>query len=627
MTKPTSFWKRINFNSRSAYTITEIHRLKESMKEREKMKHIKKLMTLVLAFVMALGMATTVFAAVGDYNITITNDNNSMSINGKQYKAYKVFALTLGGKTTTTATDPETGAETSTDSYSAYAYSIKNTDWAWAKLTTGATTAANGVITTSYGIKLTPSAADPTTYVVDGKTMTEANARSLADALQSVLPSSADGTGTGANESATIQLSDPGYYAVYGVVIPTDPEQQPAEEVIAAVALTTTDPDAEVKPKASVPTIDKKIKKVQEGTTEISDALLDTKGQAAVAKVGSTVTYEITATTPDLTGYTDYTYIIGDDISAGLTYDKSSFTLTINGAAATFVTSTTAATDDNELIFKTGDKGFDLTIPYSVLQAAGAGKNVVLTYSCTVNSSALTYDYENNTADLTYSKSPYDNTTNKTPEKKTYVIDLNLDVDKIDGSDSTKHLDGAEFKLYREVTSTAEPAEGDGATAATTTKEYYKWDATNGKVTWVATQAAGDSFTTDSTGKLSQQVRGLDKGTYYFEETVAPKGYNLLSAPVAVVITVVEAENGETVTYSATYGGENATMTNGAVNLASETQASGKQPVATGTIQNNSGTELPSTGGIGTTIFYTIGAILVLGAGIVLVTRRKMNAN
>ena len=588
------------------------------------MKLFKKMMALALAMVMVLSvMSITAFAAVGDYNITVTNDNESMSINGKQYKAYKVFSLTLGGKTTTTTTDPDTGEETSTDSYSAYAYSIKNTDWAWTKLTTGASTDANGVITTTYGIKLTPSAADPTTYVVDGKTMTEANARSLADALQSVLPSSADGTGTGASESATIQLSDPGYYAVYGVVIPTDPELDPAEEVVAAVALTTTDPNAEVKPKASVPTIDKKIKKVQEGTTEISDALLDTKGQAAVAKVGSTVTYEITATTPDLTGYTDYTYTIGDDISTGLTYDKTSFTLTINGAAATYVTSTTTATDDNELIFKSGDKGFDLTIPYSVLLAAGAGKDVVLTYNCTVNSSALTYDYENNTADLTYSKSPYDNTTNKTPEKKTYVIDLNLDVDKIDGSDSTKHLDGATFKLYREVSTPAAEPGGE----ATTSKEYYQWDATNGKVTWVATQAAGDSFTTDSTGKLSQQVRGLDKGTYYFEETVAPKGYNLLSAPVAVVISVTEDANGETVTYSATYGGENASMTNGEVDLTAATQSSGKQPVATGTIQNNSGTELPSTGGIGTTIFYVIGAILVLGAGILLVTRRRMNAN
>ena len=68
-------------------------------------------------------------------------------------------------------------------------------------------------------------------------------------------------------------------------------------------------------------------------------------------------------------------------------------------------------------------------------------------------------------------------------------------------------------------------------------------------------------------------------------------------------------------------------MTNGAVDLTRATQSSGKQPVATGAIENNSGAELPSTGGIGTTIFYVIGAILVLGAGILLVTRRRMNAN
>ena len=103
----------------------------------------------------------------------------------------------------------------------------------------------------------------------------------------------------------------------------------------------------------------------------------------------------------------------------------------------------------------------------------------------------------------------------------------------------------------------------------------------------------------------------------------------MLKDPIAIVITATpdSAENVTKVTYSATYGGEAATMTNGAVDLTTQTQAAGKQPVATGTIENNSGAELPSTGGIGTTIFYVIGAILVLGAGILLVTRRRMNAN
>ena len=560
------------------------------------MKNFKKMMALVIAMVMVLAMGVTVFAA-SEYSITVKNTNDAMSINGKDYKAYKVFDLTLGAEDTTTT--PAT--------YGAYAYSIKNTDWAFATLTTGATTnSTTGVITTKYGITLTPSAADPTVYSVDGTGMTDTNAREFADALQPVLPGTADGTGTGASEEALIELTKAGWYAVYGVVVPTDPNMNPAEEVVAAVGLTTTDKTVTVNPKASVPTINKEIKKVQEGTKEISDALLDEDGKAAVAKVGSKVSYDITATTPDLTGYDDYTYIISDSLTAGLDYDKSSFALKINGETAAFVTSATAATTDNELIFATGDKSFTLTIPYSVLLAAGAGKDVVLSYICTVNDNALNYDYENNTASLEYSRNPYDDSTNHTPEKKTYVIDLNIDVDKVAENASGKKLDGAEFKLYR---------------MNGTSKEYYKKD-TNA-VTWVATQAAGDTFTTDTSGKLTTQVQGLDKGEYYLEETKAPEGYNVLAAPVKVTITVNEAD--DKVTYSATTDGAAAKVDNGTVDLTAA-QAS-TQPVAVATIVNNAGSILPSTGGIGTTIFYIVGAILVLGAGILLVTRRRMNAN
>ena len=84
-------------------------------------------------------------------------------------------------------------------------------------------------------------------------------------------------------------------------------------------------------------------------------------------------------------------------------------------------------------------------------------------------------------------------------------------------------------------------------------------------------------------------VKGLANGTYYFEETEAPEGFNKLTARTDAT-TIKDA---------------NATIS----------------------VLNQSGTELPSTGGIGTTIFYIIGAILVIGAGVVLVTRRRMNAN
>ena len=621
------------------------------------MKRLKKILALAIAMAMVVAsMSLSAFAATGDYQITVDNTGNSeMSINGKTYSAYKVFSLTLGAEDTTT--DPTT--------YGAYAYSIKNTDWAFETLTNGATTNEDtGVITTTYGIVLTPSAADPTTYSVNGDGLTDANTRLLADALQSVLPGTADGSAQGASEKAVINLSEAGWYAVYGTVVPTDPKS--TEEVVAAVGLTTTDKKVTVNPKASVPTLDKKIT----GVTEDGE-VLDADGRAAVAKVGAKVSYQLDSKTPDLTGYETYIFKITDTLTDGLDYDNaslSSLVVKIDGTTIPATTETegeggTTVTKRNYTLAVNG-RSFTLTIAYDTLKAAGKGKDIVVTYDAIVNSNALTTDYENNTANLEYSNNPYnegEGKTNKTPDKKTYVIDINLDVDKIANGVTTKKLDGATFKLYKNVTTGATEDDYEEATTwedgveyftfdgttyiavqynsqedmdsagetvyklvpgaeGTTSKMYYKWD--NNRVTWVATQAAGDAFTTNAQGKLTQQVRGLDKGTYYLEETVAPQGFNLLAEPVEVVISVSEAN--DKVTYSATYGGAAATMTNQQVDLTAAQNSN--QPLATGVISNESGTELPSTGGIGTTIFYVVGAILVIGAGVVLITKRRMEA-
>ena len=569
------------------------------------MKSLKKMMALALAMVMVLAMSMTVFAdtpttpeqpAAETYSITVQNDNSAMSIIGKTYTAYKLFDVTYDGTN--------------------YAYSIKTDNPFYS------TAAAKTVLDTYFDFTDTSDATVKTVTVKTAKqdattkTLSADDVRKLADALQPYATGTGAGSVQATAETATINLDEAGYYIVTGTVKPTDPANSD-KEVVSAIILDNATPTATVKPKASVPTLDKKIT----GVTDDGD-VLDEKGKAAVAKVGATVSYELDSTVPDLTGYTKYTFTFGDKITNGLDYVSGSFKLKIGNGEETTVSPTIAE----------GGKSFTYTITYDTFKTYLAtegnkpGDKITLTYKCTVNDAALTTDYENNTADLTYSHSPYDNTTNKTPEKETYVIDLNLDVDKIDGSDSTKHLDGAQFKLYREVAAAA--AEGDGEAAAAT-KEYYKWDATNKKVTWVTDETQADVFETNAQGKLKQQVRGLDNGNYFLVETKAPKGYNMLKDPIAIVITATpdSAENVTKVTYSATYGGAAATMTNGEVDLTTQTQAAGKQPVATGTIENNSGAELPSTGGIGTTIFYVIGAILVLGAGILLVTRRRMNAN
>ena len=545
------------------------------------MKKMRKFFALLIAMAMVLGMtAMTAFAAT-PHSITIKNENTAISIDGKEYKAYKLFD------------------STQTADKKAYAYYMSTTNQFYTN------DDAKAVVEKYFTLTTIPG--DSTKVSVTAKDGFDA--RAFADEMQEFLASAtADATSPAATgEQAVISLPNDeagqGYYMVTGTAAPKDQTTPAQEDVVSAVIVTNEDPQPVAKPKAGIPTLDKKITKVEEGSTTQTGAVLDDKGKAAVAKVGATVSYELDSIVPDLTGYEDYTFIFGDAITAGLDYVKNSFALTINGTAV-----------DIDPVFTDGDKKFTLTIPYANLSAEGvsAGDAIVLTYKCTVNDSALTYDYENNTADLTYSRSPYDDNTNKTPEKKTYVIDLNIDVDKVAEGVSGKKLDGAEFKLYKL----------DG-----TTKLYYA--KTTDGIEWKSAQADGDTFTTDANGKLTTQVQGLDKGEYYLEETKAPTGYNALPAPVKVTITATangtETTDSTQVTYAATTDGAAARVDNGTVDLTDAQKEA--QPVAVATIVNNAGAELPSTGGIGTTMFYVIGTILVIGAGVLLVSRRRMNAN
>jgi fimbrial isopeptide formation D2 family protein/LPXTG-motif cell wall-anchored protein len=540
------------------------------------MKHLRKLMAMFIAMMMSITMSGTALAdpvTPVTHTITIQNTNTAISINGKQYSAYKLFD--------------------SSHTTSEYAYYLRTNNQFYTK------PAAKTIVEKYF--TLNELAGD--TSKVSAIAKSDFDARKFADEIQGVLESlTADFTSpAAANETAVIALPNDeagqGYYIVTGTAKASDQNATDGmEEVTSAVIVTNEDPNPVANPKAGIPTLDKKITAVAEGTTKVEGAVLDTAGAAAVAKIGSTVSYELDSIVPNLTGYRDYTFKFGDTISAGLDYVKTSFTLKINGTVVNIAP-----------VFKTGDKSFTLQIPFNTLKTYTANDPIVLTYDCTVNNSALSTDYENNTANLEYSHNPYDDDdTDTTPDKKTYVIDLNIDVDKVAENASGKKLDGAEFQLYRMNGSN---------------KQYYKWDTTNNKVSWVASD--GDAFTTGADGKLTQQVRGLDKGTYYLVETKAPTGYNLLTDPVEIVITVTES--GNNVTYTATVGAATATVNNGAVDLnAAQTAA---QPVAVAKIVNNAGTQLPSTGGIGTTIFYIVGGIMVAGAVVFLLTKRRMAGN
>ena len=298
------------------------------------------------------------------------------------------------------------------------------------------------------------------------------------------------------------------------------------------------------------------------------------------ADVGQDVTFTIKGKVPDYTGFKTYTYLITDTMSEGLTFNKN-VTVTVGGTDVTNACTPTYNVESNA-------NKFTVSIPVKDNEYK-IGAEIVVIYTATLNEKAIAV-ISNNEAKLTYSNDPTTDEAkgSRTDKKEVYTSKIVIDkVEKTtDGTDGKK-LPDAKFVLYKEVTPV-------GATEAT--KVYYKQDDTTKAVTWVDSITNATEVTTGNNGEAF--FEGLADGTYYLVETKAPAGYNQLDKPVKVDVHV----------------GENA----GAV-------TSKTQLTVTATVKNQAGTLLPSTGGMGTTIFYVLGFVLVVGAGVLLVTKKRMS--
>lgn len=264
-------------------------------------------------------------------------------------------------------------------------------------------------------------------------------------------------------------------------------------------------------------------------------------------------------------------YVVHDQMEAGLTLDETS--IKIEGVDTGNYTVVTEGLSDGCT--------FEIKFEQSYLDTITADTDIVITYSAVLNKDAkISTDSNNNKTKLDYG----DNSSTEWDETKTYTF--KFDIIKTDSN--KKVLNGAKFELYDDKT-------GGNKIALVKESEGNYRVAT-------ATEKAADGFTSAviEAGKVT--VKGLDGNTtYYLEEIEAPAGYNKLAGRVAVEI---KQENLST------------TMTG-------DTWAEGNGGVQ---ITNNSGTELPSTGGIGTTIFYVLGSALVLAAVVLLVTKKRMSA-
>ena len=535
------------------------------------MKYLRKALTLTLAFALVLSLGITAFATgTQTYTITITNapEKTNVSIKGSEYKAYKLFDVTYAGM-------PEAAGPNAAHSYTV------NQDFSAFAYDFGA-----GEVS---GDDLVKGVASLTTDSVELNGFAEA-VYAYAQ-KQKIAPKA---TGTAQGESLTLDCTQagPGYYLVYGGATNGN------SPLTSALILDTTNPNAAVAPKVEAPKLEKKV----DGTASTS------------AQIGDSLTFTLTSHVPDMRGYDTYTMKFSDTMSQGLTLVPDSFTVKVGDAALTQGSDYTVSTD-------AAPKTFQLTI--SDLVGRTKGDTITVTYRAALNEKALNSQNESNQAVLEYSNDPtQESEFGKTPETKVEVYNFGINVLKYAFKESdgetqsmSQTLAGAKFVLKNAKDATA---------------KYYKWDSTSGKVTWEANRESGTTLITNGDGVLvtmdaegkPASFHGLRAGTYYLEEIEAPAGYNKLAEPIQVTIEENKDTSGKltSVTYGFTIGKDTQTQE------VSVCEAGAASIAASAHVANKTGTELPSTGGIGTTVFYVAGGMLMLTAAVLLITKKRMAA-
>lgn len=297
-----------------------------------------------------------------------------------------------------------------------------------------------------------------------------------------------------------------------------------------------------------------------------NDIVFDKTDDQDSVDVGQVVNYVVTGKVPDTTGFKSYIYKITDKMSGGLTFNKD-VKVYIDGEELK---------ENYDLSYDDANFDYVLTIDVMKLQEQ-VGKEIEVKYTATVNEKAAA-KVEKNHAVLTYSNNPADEQSTATREDEETVYSAKIVIDKYKADDAETKLAGAQFVLIKKVDNT---------------EYFYKWNEESKKVEWVANVKEATVKTTAENGACS--FDGVADDTYYLREIAAPDGYNMLTQDVKVVVN-----------------GANATT----ADLSSFT--------VTAKVANQSGTELPSTGGMGTKMFYVFGSILVLGALVLLVVRRRM---
>ena len=351
-----------------------------------------------------------------------------------------------------------------------------------------------------------------------------------------------------------------------------------------------------ITPKAEKPTVEKKVYDNPDGTSTGGF------GSSADHAINEKFQFQLTATLPDSTNraydyYDKYSVIFHDTLSDGITYDKDdeldSVVIKSNGNTYNITDSSKYTIDTTDLESQNSfvvnidvkacakDAGFDLN----------DGATITVTYTAHLNDKAYVNTAGGSTSNinkvyLTYSNNPKDESSiGKTPESTpVYVYTYQLNNTKHQDTEKGPALEGACFRLYSDEACTDQSEvqlyQKDGF--------YYPIKDVLGKEAVEMKSAANGQF----------NVKGLDAGTYYLKETKTPDGYSACKE-IPVTIKADHSRNDQV-------NLEGSNLTNDIVNIKA------------------GGITLPSTGGIGTTLFYVVGGGLMVAAIVLLVTKKRM---
>lgn len=558
------------------------------------MKLFKKLLSYIIALTMVLSLATllggNVYAAEGDatkdqqHTLTINNARD-----GHVYDAYQIFS---GNYNDGKLTDIQPGSGVNFDGLITALKKDTQFDNNGTNLFNNAQTAADVAKVLS-----------DQNYANNSEKVQEF-AKVVNDHLTSTKVSSKAET----NNTAKIENLTTGYYFV------KDADTTNSLDVYTRFIVEVLHGTTQVNLKADVPSV---VKKVQDETADKDKNADDNDngyGDTADHEINESFKFKLTATIPaatDVANYKDaYKLVFHDTMSDGITYESID-SVKLNGKAATDGSAEEVTvlkgTDPNQYSTTVADKqaggSWSLTIPdlrkfteldYSKDVTVTVVYNAHLNANATVTKASGATDNKNS-VDLDYSNNPNaeeKGTTHNTPGNTVYVFTYGLDNTKVDAN-TNETLGGAVFTMKNSDDKVIKFTQN--------TKGEYVVDPTNGTITTLTSSSSEDA----TKGKFN--IIGLDAGTYTLTETKAPDGYNKLSKSITVKVTATH---------------NLATDEPNHVNLSYEKTGDPSKGSSL-TIGNSKGSTLPSTGGMGTTLLYVAGGILVACAAAYVVLNKK----